>query len=81
MKTTTHKQLNSNETYLKCPAWIGKELNWLCDRKAEYAISGTILCWHHALEINNGNSWRIWFDNLQPAIKERNGVSVNYDYT
>ena len=79
--TTTHKQLNSNETYLKCPAWIGPNCNWLCDSKAEYAINGTILCIHHALDVNNGGPWRIWFDSHQPAIKERNGVLVNEDYT
>ena len=74
----TTSRMNINETYLKCPAWIGPDCNWLCDSKAEYAISGTILCHHHALGVNGGGPWRTWLDNLQSARKEEaKEVQVN----
>jgi len=52
----------------KCPAWIGPDYDWSCDKPAEYAISGTILCKYHASAVQeDGNPWKRWFDDLQPT--------------
>ena len=39
--------MTTEETHLKCP--VRESSAYLCDRKAEYAINGTVLCHHHAM--------------------------------
>jgi len=59
---------------LKCPAWIGFDFDWLCDRPAEYSINGTVLCQFHALSVQNGSIWRKWFDDLQSTHENKREV-------